>query len=140
MTETKAFKIFIRIHSLFKTECLSANIKLILHKVLIISVMTYACLAWELAADTYFSKLQHLQNKVLRTTGNFPRCTPVGELNTDFSLPYVYGYTTKLSRQQAEVIQNQKEHVRSIGQGKARRRKYKRLKLRSGQTYDGSRD
>jgi hypothetical protein len=30
--------------------------------------MTYACTAWELAADTNLLKLQRLQNKVLRTT------------------------------------------------------------------------
>jgi hypothetical protein len=32
------------------------------------SVMTYGCLVWELAADTYFLKLQ---NKVLLNIGNF---------------------------------------------------------------------
>jgi hypothetical protein len=36
----------------------------------------------------------------------------------------------KSCRQQAEVIQNyENEHVRSIGKGEARRKKYKRLKL-----------
>jgi hypothetical protein len=39
---------------------------------------------------------------------------------------------TKLSRQQAEVIQNHENaNVRNIGQGEARHRKYKRLKLGS---------
>jgi hypothetical protein len=33
--------------------------------------MTYVCLTWELAADTYFLKLQSLQNEVLRTIGIF---------------------------------------------------------------------
>jgi hypothetical protein len=51
MTEAKAFRIFIRIYSLFKSERLSANIESTLYKLLIISVMTYACPAWELAAD-----------------------------------------------------------------------------------------
>jgi hypothetical protein len=50
---------------------LNANIKLILHKALIRSVMIYVCSAWELAADTYLLKLQRVQNKVLRTTGTF---------------------------------------------------------------------
>jgi hypothetical protein len=35
---------------------------------------------------------------------------------------------------------NENEHVRSIGQGEARHRKYKRLKLGSGQAYDRSSD
>jgi hypothetical protein len=48
---------------------------------------------------------------------------------------------TKLSRQQAEVIQNHENvNVRNIGQGKARHRKYKRLKLGGGQAYDHSND
>jgi hypothetical protein len=42
--------------------------------------------------------------KAWRTTGNFPRCTPVRDLLTAFHLLYVYNYTTKLWRQQAEVM------------------------------------
>jgi hypothetical protein len=41
----KAFRTFIRWYSLFKSERLSANIKLTLHKALIRSVMTYAYFA-----------------------------------------------------------------------------------------------
>jgi hypothetical protein len=49
--------------------------------------MTYARPAWDLAADAYILKLLRLQNKVLRTTGNFPRCIPVRDLHTAFNLP-----------------------------------------------------
>jgi hypothetical protein len=95
--------------------------------------MTYACPAWELAADTYLLKLQRLQNKVLRNVGKFPRCTPVRNIHTAFNLPYVYDYVIELGRQEAEVIQNhENEHVRGIGQGKARHRKYKRPELVGG--------
>jgi hypothetical protein len=46
----------------------------------------------------------------------------------------------KMCRQQTEVIQNnENELVHSKGQGEARHRKYWRLKLGSGQTYDHSR-
>jgi hypothetical protein len=106
MIETKTFRTFIRIFFVYRHERLIANIKVTLHKALIRSVMTYACPAWELAADTYLLKLQGIQNKVLRTTGNFPRCTSVCDLHAAFNLPYVYDYITKLCRQQAEVIQN----------------------------------
>jgi hypothetical protein len=86
-------------------------------------------------------KLQRLQNKVRHTIGKFPRPTPVRELHMAFQLPYVYNYTTKLCRQQAEVIQNHENaNVCNIGQGEARHRKYKRLKLGGGQTYDCSSD
>jgi hypothetical protein len=99
--ETKAFRTFIRTYSLFKSEHLSANIKLTLYKALIRSIMTYASPAWEFAANTHLLKLQCLQNKVLRTIGNFPRRTPVRELHKAFNIPYIYDYITKLCRQQA---------------------------------------
>jgi hypothetical protein len=83
--EGRAFKTFIRIYSLFKSELINANIKQTLHKALIRSVMTYVCPVWELAAVTYHLKLQRLQNKV----GSYPRCTPVRILHTAFRLPYV---------------------------------------------------
>jgi hypothetical protein len=95
--------------------------------------------AWEFAANTHRLKLQRLQNKVLRTIGNFPRCTPVRELHKAFNVPYVYDYITKLCRQQAEVIRNHENaNVRYIGQGEAQHRKHKRLKLGGGQGYDRS--
>jgi hypothetical protein len=70
-----------------------------LHKALIRSVMTYACPAWEFAADTHLMKLQHLQNKVLYTVDNFPRHTPVRKMHMAFHLLYVYYYITELCRQ-----------------------------------------
>jgi hypothetical protein len=55
--------------------------------------------------------------------------------------PSVYDYKAKLCRQQTEVIQNHgNEHIRSTGQGEARHRKYKRLKLGGVQAYDSSSD
>jgi hypothetical protein len=82
--------------------------------------MTYASLAWEFAPDTHLMKLQRLQNNVLRTIGNLPRRTWIRNLHMAFKIPYIYDYTTKLCRQQAEVIQNcGNENVRNIGQGEA---------------------
>jgi hypothetical protein len=61
------------------------------------------------------------------------------DVQTAFNLPYIYDYVTNLCRQQAKVIQNQdNEHVRSIGQGEIRRKKYKRLTLGGGEAYDRS--
>jgi hypothetical protein len=58
-----------------------------------------------------------------------------------FQMPYVYDYTTKLCRQQEEVIQNhENKNVRYIGQGEARHRVYKRLRLGGGHVYDCSSD
>jgi hypothetical protein len=80
--------------------------------------MTYACPACDFAADSHLLKLQRLQNKVLRTIGNFPRRTPVRDLRMVFNLPYVYDYITKLCRKQAEIIQNHENaNVCNIEQG-----------------------
>jgi hypothetical protein len=103
--------------------------------------MGYACPAWEFAAECHLLKLQRLQNKVLRTNGNFPKRTSVRDMHTALHMPYIYDYITKSCRQQAEVIQNhENENVRYIGQGKAPQRKYKRLKLESSHVYDCSSD
>jgi hypothetical protein len=47
MIEAKAFRTFIRIYSLFRSERLSANIKLTLNKAQIRLIMTYNCPDWE---------------------------------------------------------------------------------------------
>jgi hypothetical protein len=101
--------------------------------------MTYAWPACEFATGTYLLKLQRLQNKVVRTIRSFPRRMSVRDMHMTFWIPYVYDYITKSCRQQAEVIQNhENENVRYIGQGKARHKKYKRLKLGGGRAYDRS--
>jgi hypothetical protein len=69
MVTTKAYRTFMRLYSLFKSDRLNTNSKLTLHKALIRSIMTYTCPAWEFVADTHLMKLQRLQNKVLRTIG-----------------------------------------------------------------------
>jgi hypothetical protein len=99
LIEAKAFRASITTYSLLKSKQLSTNIK-----ALIRSVMTYACPAWKFAADTHLLKLQRLQNKVLRTIGNFPRYSPVCELHKAFNIRYIYDYITKLCRKQAKIM------------------------------------
>jgi hypothetical protein len=66
-------------------------------------------------------KLQRLQNRFLHTIWNLPSRTSVRDLHV------------------AEIIQNhENENFRNIGQGEARHRKYKRLKLGVGHVYDRS--
>jgi hypothetical protein len=64
-----------------KTKRLSTNIKLIFHKSLISSVLTYASPTWEFAADTHPMEMQHLQNMVLCTISSFPRHAPIRHMN-----------------------------------------------------------
>jgi hypothetical protein len=78
--------------------------------------MTYACPAWEFAAEFHLLKLQRLQNKVLHTISSFPRRTSVRDMHVAFQILYIYDYITKLCRHQAEIIQNhENENVRYIG-------------------------
>jgi hypothetical protein len=88
--------------------------KLTLQKALIRSVFTHASPAWEFASDTHLMKLQRLQEKVLCTSGNYPRRTPVRDLRVVFKLPYVYDYITKLCRQQAKFTQNHNNTPRNL--------------------------
>jgi hypothetical protein len=58
-----------------------------------------------------------LQNKVLRTIGNFPRRSSERDMHVAFHVPYVYDYITKLCRRQAEIIHNhENKNVRNIGE------------------------
>jgi hypothetical protein len=98
--------------------------------------MTYACPAWESAAVSHLMKLQRLQNKVLRVIVGLPRPTPRRDIHAELHVPYEYDFITKMCRKRAEVILNHENNVRSIGNGEARHRKHKRLKLGGGQAYD----
>jgi hypothetical protein len=108
---TKAYRTFIGLYSLFKSERLSIHFKLTLHKALNTSVMTCACPAWEFAADTHLMKLQRLRNKVLRTVGKFIKNTPIRDMHNTFQIPYVYDYITRLCWQQAQGIQNHEDSL-----------------------------
>jgi hypothetical protein len=89
--------------------------------------MTYASPAWEFAAEIYLLKLQRLQKKVIRTTGNLPRCTLVRDMHVALKIPYDYDCITKLCRRQAEIIHNhENENVRNMGQGLTCRRSFVR--------------
>jgi hypothetical protein len=90
MIEAKAFRTFIRIYSLLKSERLSAKSKLTLHKALLRTVITYSCPAWELALETYLLKLQRLENKVLCNIGNFPRSAICTQLSVFHMCRIIY--------------------------------------------------
>jgi hypothetical protein len=63
-------------------------------------------------------KLQRLKNRALRTTGKFPRHTPIHYNHVAFQFAYVYDYITKSLKQQAQVIQNHENaSARNVGQG-----------------------
>jgi hypothetical protein len=86
------------------------------------------------AVDVHLFKLQRLQNRLLRATGNIGRCTPVRELHMAFKIPYVYDYITILCRTLVEIKLNHvNPNLRGIGQGEAMHGKYEaRLNLCGG--------
>jgi hypothetical protein len=84
-------------------------------------------------------KLQRLQNKVLRTTVNLPRCTPTRDLHMAFKIPYLYDFIIKLCKQQATVTLNHENaNIRSTGPGEAQHNNYNRLNFGGDQAYDPS--
>jgi hypothetical protein len=58
---------------------------------------------WKFAANINLLKLQ---NKVLRTTGRFPRHTKTRDSRVAFKMLHVYDINTKSCRQQSEVLEN----------------------------------
>jgi hypothetical protein len=56
-----------------------------------------------------------------------------------FKIPYLYDFITKLCGEHATAILNYENvNIRNIRQKEAQQKKFKRLKLRGGQTYDQS--
>jgi hypothetical protein len=111
--------------------------KLTFYKALIGSKMTYACPAWEFAADSHLLNCSSCKIRVLRTTGNLPRCTPTRALSLTFQIPYLYDYITKVFRKQAQTVQNHDNaNVQNVGKSEAQHRKYERLKLGGGQASE----
>jgi hypothetical protein len=103
--------------------------------------MAYACPTWEYEADAHLLELQRLQNRALRAAAILDMCLPVHEFQVNLKKFYVYEHITKLCMTQAEVIPNHvNPNIRGIGQGEARNRNYKRLKLGGGKAYDRSAD
>jgi hypothetical protein len=85
----KALHTYVRAYSLFRSGRLSTNIKLTLYKPLIRSVMIYACPTWEYVVGPHLLKLQRLQNRELRGTGDLDGCTQIRELHVAFKIPHL---------------------------------------------------
>jgi hypothetical protein len=103
MTDVKAFKTFTRISSPFRSERLTANIKLTLHKALIRSVMNNVYPAWELEGDVYLLKLLRLQRKFSSSIEHF-QGTHQSTICTRFSTFRTYTITlSKLCKEQSRL-------------------------------------
>jgi len=66
-----------------------------------------------------------MQNKVLRTARNFPRCITTRELHVAFGIPNAHDFIIQLCRKQAEVAKNHENAaVLNIRQVETMHRKY----------------
>jgi hypothetical protein len=85
-------------------------------------------------------KLQRLQNTVHCTIDKLSKTfTDHREIHVVFSIPYIYGFITRLCRQQADVIRNHENaYIGRIGINAVAHRKGKRLKLCGGRAYNSS--
>jgi hypothetical protein len=142
MIEAKAFRIFIRIYSLFKCKRLSANIKIIypqgtdqIYNDLRLSCLgiSVRSLPLKIAVHEKEGSVHYCKFCKVHTGPRFAR-----DLHTAFNIPYVNDYVAKLCIQKEEEIQNhENEHVRNTGQGEARHRG---LNFGGGEAYDRSSD
>jgi hypothetical protein len=89
MVAAKAFRTFLRIYLLLKSEPLSIN-TLPLYKAFIRFIMTYTSSTRDFAARSHLLKWQRLHNNVLRTIGNLPRRTLARDFHEAFKIPYIY--------------------------------------------------
>jgi hypothetical protein len=101
-----------------------------------ISIWRYTC-----CSESILGVCVIVQNKVLRTTGNFPRRTLVGNLHTAFKLQYIYDYITKLCMQQAEVIRSHEDaNVHNLDKVNPDTANIRGLNLAAIKPYDRSSD
>jgi len=61
---------------------LTISNKILLYKLLLCSMITYAAPVWSSTSLTNYRHLQVYQSKCLRVTGDFPRRTPISNLHT----------------------------------------------------------
>jgi hypothetical protein len=103
MIEAKAFRTFIRVYPLFRSESLSANIKLALHKGLLMSIMTYTR-PWLGVCDRCALISRYTSKETFQETRGF----------SIFHVAFELLYVTKLCRQQARKVIQKRAYVGNI--------------------------
>ena len=89
----KATGIFLQLFPLLALDStLSIPNKIILYKLCIRSILTYAAPVWSNTTSSNYSRLQILQSKCLRIIGNYPRCTPIPRLHATLKVPPTYDF------------------------------------------------
>jgi hypothetical protein len=111
MITAKTFKTLLRIYSLFRSERLSTNIKLVLHIAFINSILTYVCPAWEFSVDTLSYEIAAFAKHGSPYHCQLSKGIPTRELHVAFNIPHMYVFITRVCRQQADVYETRKKYV-----------------------------
>jgi len=83
----KAMDTFLKIFPLLARDCpLTIPNKILLYKLLLRSMNTYAAPVWSSTSLTNYRHLQVYQSKCLRVIGDFPRRTPISNLHTHLQI------------------------------------------------------
>jgi hypothetical protein len=82
---------------LARDSTLSSHNKLILYKLMLRPILTYAASVWSNTSTTNYRHLQTLQSKCLRVTGNYPRRTPIHLLHSTLSIEPLHQFIYRLS-------------------------------------------
>jgi hypothetical protein len=88
---------------------LSPHNKLILYKLLICSILTYAAPVWSNTSNTNYRHLQTLQSKCLRVIGNYPRRTPIPLIHSTLNIEPLHDFIHPLPEKffhQCSIHQN----------------------------------
>lgn len=73
-----------------KHNSLDIKTKLIIFKLYLLPILTYACPAWSNLAKCHVNKLQIQQNKILRMVLSAPFSTRITELHSKLNVPYLH--------------------------------------------------
>lgn len=108
--------------------------KLLIYKLILRPVLTYACPIWSYISKTKYNQLQIVQNKCLRIITNSPKYTKIHHLHTTTNMPLIEDYIIKLTKKFFENCSfHENPYIRDIGNYtidslKYRKYKHKRIK------------
>lgn len=94
----KAYQTMFRLYPLFnKRSNLSVSNKLLLYKLCIRPILTYAAPVRSKISKTHYDKLQIIQNKCLRIIGNYPRYTKITKMHQELQIQIIKEFVIKLA-------------------------------------------
>ena len=97
--KNKCMAILLRLYPLLcRNSKLSITNKLTLYKSVARSVMMYACPIWSNICNSNFNLIQVVQNKFLRTIGDFHRCTFIPQIHNTLKIDMVKKYAKILTK------------------------------------------